>query len=311
MDDSAIGFIGAGTLAKGLSLALVSKGYRVVAASSRRLSSAEALATKLPGCKALPEPQQVADQCDLVFITTSDEAIHGVASAVEWHAGQGVAHCSGAESLSILEPAARLGAYTGSFHPFQTFACVETSEEALDRLQGVAFAVEGDGWLLPFLQRLATNLGGQAIAIAPHDRAIYHASGAMACGYLVALLKAATDIWTEMGFRPEEALPMLLPLSKSTLTNVSRSGIDAGITGPVVRGDAITIHRHLEALEARLPHLVPLYCSLALACLPLAKEKVGVEVLEDLERTMNAHLHRHLSTTLASPSPPGGSQDDP
>ena len=296
-DDPRIGFIGAGTLGKGLALALASEGYRIVAVSSRSSSSAEDLAARITGCEALASSQELADRCDLVFITTPDEVINQVTSRVEWRRGQGVVHCSGAESLDVLESAARLGALTGSFHPFQTFACLETPEEAVERLEGITFSIEGQGWLLGFLEKIASQLGSGAIRPRPEDRAIYHASAVMSCGYLVALLKAAADMWQVMGVPPEEALSIVLPLAKSTLTNISRAGIDASVTGPLVRGDIPTLRSHLEALESRLPQLVPLYCSLSRESLPLARERVSAEKLEAMDQLIAEHMLKHIPRT--------------
>ena len=306
MDDPPIGFIGAGTLGKGLALALANRGYRVVAVSSRSLSSAEALAFLISGCEALPGPQEVADRCNLVFITTPDEAINQVVSQMEWQPSQGVVHCSGAAPLDVLEPVTRVGALTGSFHPFQTFACVETPEEAVERLEGTTFSVEGTGWLLSFLEEIACRLGGKAMFLKPEDRAIYHASAVMSCGYLVALFKAAADMWQVMGVPPEEALPIILPLAKSTLANLSRAGIDPSATGPVVRGDVATLKRHLEALEGNLPRLVPLYCSLSLESLPLARERVSGENLEAMDQLIRDYLHKYTSRTPQLGQFPGG-----
>ena len=81
-DNPRIGFIGAGTLGKGLALALADRGYQVVAVSSRSRSSAEDLAARIPGCEPLAGPQELADRCHLVFITTPDEIINQVASRV-------------------------------------------------------------------------------------------------------------------------------------------------------------------------------------------------------------------------------------
>ncbi len=299
-DQVRIGFIGAGTLGNGLALALAARGYRVVAVSSRSPSSAEDLAGRIPGCEALARPQELADICDLAFITTPDDVISQVAAQVQWHHGQGVVHCSGAEPLDILEPAARLGAITGSFHPFQTFACLEAHEETVERLEGTTFSVEGQGWLLAFLEGVAHRLGGKAILVRPEDRAIYHASAVMSCGYLVALLKAAADIWQAMGVPQDEALPVILHLASSTLTNLSRAGIDATVTGPLVRGDTTTVQRHLEALESRLPRLISLYCSLSLESLPLAQERVSREKLEAMEKLIKDYTSRYISQTHAN-----------
>ena len=293
MDDLRIGFIGAGVLGRGLSLALSTRGYRVAAVSSRSRRSAEDLAARIPGSEALEGPQQVADRCQLVFITTPDEVIGQVASQAVWRRGQGVVHCSGAESVNVLDPAARLGASTGSFHPFQTLACVDTPEEAAARLSGATFAVEALDWLRDFLRDLASRLGGKSILVRPEDRPIYHASAVMACGYLVALIKAATDMWGAMGVPPGEALSTILPLAKSTLANLSSDGMEASVTGPLVRGDTAIVQGHLEALESRLPRLVPLYCTLSQESLPFAGEGVGPNKLEAMERLIKGYARKY------------------
>jgi predicted short-subunit dehydrogenase-like oxidoreductase (DUF2520 family) len=298
MDDPVIGFIGAGAVGKGLALGLASRGYKISVVSSRSLSSAQALAARIPDCEALPDSQKVADRCNLVFITTPDEAIDRVTSQVSWYRGQGVVHCSGAKSLEILESAAGAGAITGSFHPFQTFACLETPEEAVERMEGTTFSVEGHGWVLDTLKEMASRLDGRAILLRPEDRAIYHASAAMSCGHLVALVNAATDVWQSMGIPREEALPIILPLAKSTLANVSRAGVDASLTGPIVREDTTTLRVHLEALESRLPRLIPLYCTLSGESLPLVRDRVSKEKLEEMDRMFNDYMVRHVSETL-------------
>jgi len=53
---------------------------------------------------------------------------------------------------------------------------------------------------------------------------------------------------------PPEALE---PLMRTTIENGFRH------TGPLVRGDRETIERHLDALAARHPELVPMYRALA------------------------------------------------
>ena len=289
MNNPGIGFIGAGTLGKGLAMALASRGYRVEAVASRRRSSAEAVASQIRGCEPLATPQELADRCDLVFISTPDEAISQVASQVRWRSGQGVVHCSGAEPLEVLAPAARVWASTGSFHPFQTLACLETGQEAVERLVGCTFAVEGNGWLPDYLEEVASRLGGRAIAIRPEDRAIYHASAVMSCGYVVALLKAASDIWKEMGVPHEEALSSILPMARATLSNLARGGMDASVTGPMMRGDTATLRGHLEALENRLPVLVPLYCALSRESLPLTRGRVSAETREELSELIEGY----------------------
>ena len=97
-----IGFIGAGAVGGTLAVALGQAGYRVVAVASRTFASAHRLAQRLVGCTAYAAPQQVVDACELVFISTPDDAIGQVAAGLTWRAGQRVVHCSGATSLDVF-----------------------------------------------------------------------------------------------------------------------------------------------------------------------------------------------------------------
>ena len=268
-----IGFIGIGVLGKGLALALAQRGYRVAAAHSRRADSSQWLAGRLPGCRVFQSAQDLSDATGVVFITTPDSVISEVAHAVNWRPGQAVVHCCGAASTELLEPAAEKGALTGAFHPFQTFAGLDDPADTVDRLSGVSFAVAGNGWLPEYLSGLARDLGGRPVSISDGDRPLYHAAAVLGCGYLVALLQAAVDMWQEIGFSPEEAIQALYPLSRATLDNVAQRGCMEAATGPVVRGDTATLHSHLESLFQRLPDLVPLYGSLVKASLRLAARR--------------------------------------
>jgi predicted short-subunit dehydrogenase-like oxidoreductase (DUF2520 family) len=303
--DPTIGFIGIGVLGKGLAMSLAARQYQVVAAHSRSLSSAQWLAHRLPGCQAFASAQELADAADLVFITTPDSAIGQVAATVRWRPDQGVVHCCGAASLEVLQPAAAQGAVTGAFHPFQTFAGLADPGDTLSRLAGVTFAVEGQGWLSGFLGDLARTLGGHPVFIPHHQRPLYHAAAVLGCGYLVTLLQAAVTAWQAMGFSPKRAMDALYPLARATLENVAQRGITASVTGPVVRGDAATVQAHLEALHQSLPDLVPLYCALTDASLPLAASRgISPDYLAALEELLEGY--RPASTHSPKPGLPEG-----
>lgn len=284
---SKLGFIGAGMVGTTLAVALARQGYRVVAAASRTFASAQALAARVPGCTAIISAQQVADACDVVFITTPDDAIEAVAASVSWRPGQTAVHCSGAASLDVLASAQRQGALVGAFHPIQTFSSVE---RALGGLQGITFAIEGGPQVQPFLKEAALALGGRPLVLDGASRPLYHASTVMACGMVVALAAVAAELWQGFGVGRSEALAALLPLMRETVANVGAVGLPAALTGPYARGDIGTVCKHLAALQSRAPEVLPLYCQLALAGLPLALEKgrltqdKATELRELLER---------------------------
>ena len=273
-----IGFIGAGTLGSGLCLALHRKGYVVRAVSSRSRESSETLAGSIAGCSAVESPQEVADACDMVFITTPDSAISSVAASVRWRVGQEVAHCCGVSGRELLESAADQGAETGAFHPFQTFAGIAGPDQAVDRLTGVTFAVSAGANLEDFLTALAKDLGGRAVTVEDGSRPLYHAAAILSCGYLVTLLQTALRTLGDSGFTKEEALEAVLSISRSTLDNVELLGPAASVTGPLVRGDVSTVGKHLEALQRSSPPVAALYGGLTELSLPIARQRgLGAE----------------------------------
>lgn len=276
-----IGFIGAGTVGTALAVRLNGEGYPVVAASSRTIASAQRLAKAVPGCKAYQNAQMVADNAQIVFITTPDDAIASVAAELQWRRGQGVLHCSGADSAAILEPAKGFGAHTGGFHPLQTFASVS---HAIENIPGSTFAIEAEEPLLSTLQGIADDLGGQWVRLTAGDKVLYHAAAVIACNYLVTLVKLATDLWQTFGVPPQQATRALLPLLRGTLNNIDNVGIPDCLTGPIARGDGGTVAKHISALEQSAPGILATYLELGCQTLPiaLAKGKIDEQKAEEL-----------------------------
>ena len=277
-----LGFIGAGTVGTALSVSLSSKGYPVVAVSSRSQTSARNLAQAISGCLPVSSNQDVADAAELVFITTPDDAIAPVVSQIQWHKGQSVVHCSGADSTDILEPARESGAYVGVFHPLQTFASVR---QAIENTPGSTFALEAEEPLLTTLKDMATALGGYWIELKAGDKVVYHASAVIACNYLVTLVKLAADLWQTFGIPRHQAIRALLPLIRGTIHNIDMVGIPQCLTGPVARGDIGTIKKHLDALRKVAPGLLTTYRELGRQTIPiaLAKGRINQRQAEELK----------------------------
>lgn len=290
-----IGFIGIGVLGKGLALALAAQNYSVIAAHSRSISSAQWLADRLDGLRVYASAQELADVCDIVFITTPDSVISDVAASVKWRVGQAVVHCSGASSVEILECASAQGALTGGIHPFQTFAGLDSPEDTSARLAGVTLAVVGEDWLGFFLSDLAYQLGGHPVNIPDQHRPLYHASAVLGCGYLAALIQVAVDSWRAMGFTDQESLGALLPLATATLENIAKHGIPASVTGPVVRGDASTVSAHLDALSGTVPEANSVYRALTSASLTFAAQRGVDDQQLELMRKLIDDYHRRCS----------------
>lgn len=269
-----IGFIGAGTVGTALAVRLRGRGYSVAAVASRTRASAERLAGMVDGCRVYDTAQAVADAADMVFITTPDGVIPQIAAQVKWHPRQGVVHCSGADSLNILDPATDYGALRGGFHPLQTFATVAY---AIENIPGSTFALEADEPMLGTLKEMGAALGGHWIVLKPGDKVVYHAAAVLACNYIITLAKMATDLWKTFGVSTPEATQALLPLMRGTLNNLNNVGLPNSLTGPIARGDTGTVEKHLAALHDRAPELLPAYEELGRQTIPIAIAKGKIE----------------------------------
>jgi len=300
----AIGFIGAGRLARALAWRLHAVGCRVHAVASRSPASAAALAASIPNCTPCGA-QQVADTCDLVFITTPDVAIQNTVNAIAWRTGlppqtppmpqippmpqapQAVVHCSGATSVSVLDKAARDGALTGGFHPLQSFA---DPEAAAQTLAGCTITLQAQGELQTLLTALSQRLGCAVHVLPAQARAAYHAAASFAAQHLNVLLAQAVRLWQSWGASEDQALRALLPLARGTLASIQASGLAQGMAGPVSRGDAGTVQTHLTALRERDTLAAALYRELCLQSIPLAVAAGNLQTdqVEKIARVLHA-----------------------
>ena len=234
-----------------LAAALRSAGYEVVAATR--------VSPLLPGIAQLPAEEVARAGRDLLLIAVPDDALDGVvarlAAARAFRRGQIVAHTSGAHGLEVLRLATALGARPLALHPAMTFTGTEAD---LVRLRGISYGVTAAEDLRAEAAHIVADLGGFPEWIIDARRVIYHTSLAHGANHLVTLVNEAADRLREAGVvQPEK---VLRPLLEAALDNALRMG-DNALTGPVSRGDAGTIARHVEALRDT-PSL-PAYLALA------------------------------------------------
>jgi len=275
-----IGFIGAGTVGTALAVLLSQKGYEFIGASRRNPASAGKSRRVVSNLHLLDSNQEVADRADLTFITTPDDAIGKVVSEIKWTAGRNVVHCSGADSLDVLEPARKSGTHVGSFHPLQTFAGLT---QAVENLPGSTFALEGEEPLLTTLKDMVNALGGRWIQLKSGDKVAYHAAAVFASNYLVTLVKMATDLWKTFSIPPDQATEALLPLIRGTINNIEKIGIPQCLTGPIARGDTGTVNKHIKVLREATPALLFPYKELGLQTVPIALAKGRISDKQSME----------------------------
>lgn len=268
-----VGIIGCGNVGTALALALKEKGYPLAGVCCRTEESAQR-ASAVTGVRYYTSPEEVSLRADIIFITTPDRNIEEVcaytASRKGFNEGQVVLHTSGAHSSAILNAAQLSGALVLSFHPLQTFPNVQTG---LRNLAGSYFAIEGDEDALPLGRELISDLGGIPLIIPTETKSLYHASACTVCNYFVALIDLGLKMMEAAGVLREEALPALLPLIEGTLLNIKKVGVPKALTGPIDRGDILTIESHIRIMNSLLPSATALYGQMGAYTARVAREK--------------------------------------
>jgi predicted short-subunit dehydrogenase-like oxidoreductase (DUF2520 family) len=245
---------GSGRVAQALGRLLAEHGEPVIAVVGREPERARAAAafigprTKPVAFGAIPR------RVTRVLIAVSDSAITEVAGRLaEDGMRRGVAlHTCGALGADALAPLSAVGVSCGALHPLQTFA---TPEQGLSALPRCLFAIDGDAAAIDWAERIAQLLSGETLRIPPESRPLYHAAAVMASNYVVALLDAAAMLMDAAGVSREKALRALAPLVEASARNALSIGPIAALTGPIQRGDLLTLAGHMRAL-ARAPETV-------------------------------------------------------
>jgi predicted short-subunit dehydrogenase-like oxidoreductase (DUF2520 family) len=284
-----IGFIGAGVMGKTMGSLLGACGYEIAGYFSRSETSAYR-ATKEVGGKFYSDAAKLAASCDVLFITTPDDAVKEVVLGLGKRKclgpGQVVVHMSGAHNSKILQPAADCGAYVMSMHPLQSCASVE---DALVNLPLCVFSLEGHPEAVKIGKIMVSRIGAEFFVLNAEDKVLYHAAACVASNYLVTLFDAALELLDLSGVEKDCLVPALLPLIEGTLGNLRVMKPAGALTGPISRGDIGTVARHIKSLEKNVPDLLDLYKALGRRTLKIAweKGKLNKDQLEELKSLLS------------------------
>jgi len=255
-----VGVIGPGRAGTALARALARAGHEVTAAAAVSEASKARVREFFPHAR-VTDPVSVIEDADLVLLTVPDDVLPGLVAGLAKtgapYAGRLLAHASGAHGIRVLDPATRSGALPLALHPVMTFT---GRRDDVDRIKGVCFGVTAPDKLRTAAEALVIEMGGEPVFIAESERGLYHASLAFAANHLVTLVAQAADMLRKAGADNPER--MLGPLLGAALDNALRFG-DAGLTGPVARGDDGTVAAHVAAIKNAEPGALNVYLALA------------------------------------------------
>ncbi len=271
-----IGIIGAGRAGASLAVALQHANYDVFVHSRERKT--------LPASFALTSGNRIPwlGKVDVVILAVPDAKIPDLAdrlaATAQLNERQVVLHLSGALDEEALTALGSSGAALGSFHPFQTLTDAAWGPE---RLRGALAAVQGMPRAVTVAMQIAESLGMHPIRIDADQKARYHAAAVFSANYPIVIAHLAERLLQDAGVEWPDARRAVVRIMQGTVANLTEQGSVAGLTGPVSRGDAETVARHLDALP---DDIVEVYRSLARVAMDVA----GLEgdVRERMERVL-------------------------
>ena len=200
----------------------------------------------------------------MILLTTPDDALAPVAAGARSNsAGKLAAEKSFCTRVARSIAASWLRS-RASVHPQVRFIrCRRSPGAEAPELEGRDFRGRRRSAARRAAKRIARSLGGVPVAIDARDKPAYHAAGALVAGHALALVEAATQILTRIGFPRRRALQTLLPLTRQMLDNFESSVRAAAWTGPIARGDYAIVAKHVKALRRISAEFQQAYAALA------------------------------------------------
>jgi len=238
--------IGAGNVGTRLGIALFQSNHIITTVFSRSLERAQALAEEL-SANATNQLSQIDDSADAVLFAVHDDAIRTIYLECQSQVSSKLLlHTAGSIPVSVFEPHARYGV----LWPVQTLSAVHQID-----MSGVPFVVSGNS------DETIQEIDRVARTISP---LIYHLNDARRlklhlCATLVN--NFANQLYAEADtMLAEDAIPfeILEPIIRETADKVNRMAPGEAQTGAALRGDLVTMEKHLELLQDK-PELTTLY----------------------------------------------------
>ena len=259
--------IGPGHVGRGLSRAFRASGIEVVGLHGKRpsgvASSSGALPSEMSGANivvlCVRDPQL-------------DETLDEVAAAAKSgliERGTVILHTSAIAEPEGLRGLSDSGFPGGTFHPLAPFGDPEVAAELLRKGW---IGIDGDNAARNASRRLAGQLGARTLDIPPGKKPAYHAAAVISSNFPVVLASVAGRLLHEIGVPDASAYQAVESLMSGALANMKQTLPDDALTGPVMRGDAETVSKHLRALKGH-DRALEVYRALSAAAVEIAERR--------------------------------------
>lgn len=262
--------VGAGRVGQGLARAFRIAGVDIVGVHGKRAAAGATSHGVLPADIARANTVILAVRDDQI-----DAALDQVLGVGQYAAsgrltsGTVILHTSGTAEPAAFELIDAHSLCGGTFHPLVPFL---DPERAPELLRGAWVGVDGDPDARSTGRRLAGHVGARTIDIPAGGKPTYHAAAVFSANFPIVLAAIAAELMQSIGVGAKSSESAVHSLMTAALSNATGKSPAEALTGPVVRGDAGMVRKHLEALSGD-DRALGVYRRLSLAALRIAKER--------------------------------------
>src|SRR5271154_993340 len=223
--------LGAGRVGRALGRRLRELGWSIRGVAARSERNAKKAVRFIGAGIALAGVSPRALDARVVLMTMPDDALAEAAEELAMAGGDElrdkiILHTSGAMDSGVLTPLRMRGAKVASMHPMQSFSGVHVPS-----LEGKIFAIEGDAAAVRVAREMARAFGGVPVTIEAKVKPLYHASGTVAAGLVLALEESSVQLLMAAGLKRRESMRALLALTRQGLGHFEKLGPGKAWTG--------------------------------------------------------------------------------
>ena len=262
--------IGPGHVGRGLFRAFRASDVEVVGLHGKRPSGVATSSGTLP-------PEMAGANVVIVCVRDPqiDETMEELMAAAKSglvQRGTVVLHTSAIAEPPGLATLSDAGFPGGTFHPLAPFSDPEVASELLRKGW---IGIDGENAARSTSRRLAGHIGARTVDIPPGKKPAYHAAAVISSNFPVVLASVAGHLLHDIGIPDSSAYQVVESLMSGALANMKHALPDDALTGPVVRGDAETVKKHLTGLRGH-GSASEVYRALSAAAVEIA-ERRGVD----------------------------------
>jgi len=230
--------IGSGNVATHFAKAIKNTGKKIIQIYSKHPDLAKHLSQEVNAPFAL-SIDEISKDADLYILAINDTSIETVSNTLKID-HKLIIHTSGSVSIDILKKAS---SNYGVIYPLQTFA----KDISLD-WKNISIFIEAnkpknEEILIHFMKEISTNVN----IMSSEKRQVLHLSAVFVNNFVNYMYNIGEDICHQNKISFEYLKPLILETANRVINN-NPSNIQ---TGPAMRGDEITIKKHLELLSTQ------------------------------------------------------------